>query len=61
MKSPTFNTLTPPTCATSVGKYVFRSQRTRFSVERIHLPPAEVGADADMNKKKGRATASLDF
>lgn len=38
VKVPGFNVLRPSQA--NLGKYLFRSQRTRFSVDRIHLPPA---------------------
>ncbi|TRY80051.1 hypothetical protein TCAL_09794 [Tigriopus californicus] len=56
LKIPGFNVLRPSQA--NLGKFLFRSQRTRFNVDRIHLPPA---LDQDPPKPKPLGHGDIDF
>lgn len=45
------------------GKFIFRSARTKMSIERIHLPPelGDVDDQDDANKKSAAKKLSIDF
>ena len=61
VKSPRFNSLSweqqQSLGGAAGGKFVFKSLRTKLSVERIHLPPA-LGEE---EKEKKKTKADLEF
>lgn len=55
VKAAGFNALVTPV---SMEKFVFRSTRTKFGIERIHLPPTDVEPEKVKGQEKSK---SIDF
>ena len=59
-KSAALNSLLHVPRQSHEAKYLFKSSRTRLSIEKIHLPPDLGKEDAKVDKKKGDTKRDTD-